>query len=275
MLIKTQALKALREQLTTQTSRLDPPSRFSFSPTSREVFLSSLSTAFRNSKYPDAASNTSRSNSAPTASTSSSENRDNLGALPTFPNAPSRNYNAEMASRSGLGIHRPSFSAARDIDIQGHTNMHILLPATAARATTAGRVAELRSCILDMSVPTTPFKKQGDGNTSEPDKGRIPHPFASLTINDVTGSIVIAGHVNGPAHITGVRDSVLVINARQVRMHECVNVRVFLWCGSRPIIEGCTGVKFAQLPTRYVSLPPHSPSYKQLDYAEGASELLH
>jgi hypothetical protein len=44
---------------------------------------------------------------------------------------------------------------------------------------------------------------------------------------------------------------VLVLNARQVRMHECVGVTVYLWCGSHPIIEGCSGVRFAPLPDVY------------------------
>jgi hypothetical protein len=31
-------------------------------------------------------------------------------------------------------------------------------------------------------------------------------------------------------------------------MHDCVDVDVYLWCGSRPIIEDCRGVRFAPLP---------------------------
>jgi len=36
-------------------------------------------------------------------------------------------------------------------------------------------------------------------------------------------------------------------------MHECENVDVYLYCSSRPIIEDCKGVRFAQLPNFYVS----------------------
>lgn len=154
-----------------------------------------------------------------------------------------------MASQPGLGIRKPSFSTARDIDISAHRNMHIILPATAARATTSGRVTDLQGCVLDMSVPTlAPSKDRPKGTL----RNRA-SPFASLAIKNVSRSLIIAGHVAGPAHITGVRDSVLVVNARQVRMHECESVRVWLWCGSRPIIEGCKGMRFAEIPRHYVS----------------------
>lgn len=169
---------------------------------------------------------------------------DSLGDLPHFDGAggaAAKNYNAEIAAHAGGGIRKPSFSAARDIDISSHRGMHILLPATASRATASGRVADLRGCVLDMSVPTL----RGAG-------ARRSSPFASLVVRDVARSLIVAGHVAGPAHITGVRDSVLVVNARQVRIHECENLSVYLWSASRPIIEDCKGVRFAEIPTQYV-----------------------
>jgi hypothetical protein len=90
-----------------------------------------------------------------------------------------------------------------------------------------------------MSVPT---KKKTGGS-----------PFANLAVRDVTDSLIVAGQVSGAAHITGVKGSVLVVAAGQLRMHECSDVVVYLWCGSRPIIEDCTGVKFAPIPEVYVS----------------------
>lgn len=235
----TKALKALREQLNTQTSRLGPKSRFTFSPTSKEAFLDSVNRKLQTS--------ISKENEAPT--TRDKNNDDDLGELPSFPTTKSKNYNAEMAEMSGPGIRKPSFSAARDIDISAHRNMHIILPNTAARATTSGSVTDLQGCVLDMSVPTLAATKDKTKGTQ---KIRT-SPFASLAIKNVSRSLIVAGHVAGPAHITGVKNSVLVVNARQVRMHECENVRVWLWCGSRPIIEGCKGVRFAEIPKNYVS----------------------
>lgn len=179
---------------------------------------------------------------------------DGLGDLPTFGDSKGKNYNAEIASQTGTGIRKPSFSAARDIDISSHQGMHIILPATASRATTSGSLTDLQGCVVDMSVPTLSIS--GKENTKGTRKSKA-SPFASLVIKNVSRSLIIVGQVSGPAHITGVKDSVLVVNARQVRIHECENVTVWLWCGSHPIIEGCKGMRFAEIPAPYVSITPH------------------
>ncbi len=72
--------------------------------------------------------------------------------------------------------------------------------------------------------------------------------FAGLALKNISGSLVIAGHVNGAVHITGVADSVVVVAARQVRIHECSNVDLYLHCTGRPIIEDCTAMRFAPIP---------------------------
>lgn len=181
---------------------------------------------------------------------------DGLGDLPNLGDGKGKNYNVEIASQPGTGIRKPSFSAARDIDISSHQGMHIILPATASRATSSGSVTDLGGCVVDMSVPT--LSAAGKAETKGTRKSKA-SPFASLVIKNVSHSLIIAGRVTGPAHITGVKDSVLVVNARQVRIHECENVTVWLWCGSHPIIEGCKGMRFAEIPDPYVSVcPPFS-----------------
>lgn len=179
------------------------------------------------------------------------ERTDAVGDLPSFSGAggavAAKDYNAEMASQVGAGVRKPSFSQARDIDISNHRGMHIILPATASRATASGTLTELRGCVLDMSAPFAINKKKGSSG------GGGAAPFNTLAIRNISGSLVIAGRVAGPAHVTGVRDSVLVVNARQVRMHECRNVTVYLWCGSHPIIEDCEGVRVAPLPAAFLA----------------------
>lgn len=242
-----QALKALREQLGIQTSRLGSRSRFSFSSRSKETFLSSSPNSSDATLRSPGGRQSDENDSAVFSHKGEAED-DALGDLPTFRDDKGKNYNAEMASQPGLGIRKPSFSGARDIDISSHQGMHIILPATASRATSSGSVKDLRGCILDMSVPTM----SSTGSKSSK-RGSKASPFASLTIKGVGRSLIIAGHVTGPAHITGVRDSVLVVNARQVRIHECKNITVWLWCGSHPIIENSEEVRFAKIPGPYVS----------------------
>lgn len=77
-------------------------------------------------------------------------------------------------------------------------------------------------------------------------------PFASLTINSAQSSLLVCVSVTGPAHITGVKKSILVINCQQFRMHQCQDVDVYLRVSSRPIIEDCRGIRFAPFPKFYV-----------------------
>jgi hypothetical protein len=159
---------------------------------------------------------------------------DTLSELPSKDN--SKNYNEEMARPSASSLRKPSFSAAKNIGISNHSGLHIILPSSASRATSSGSLTDLKSCIIDMSVPTA--------------SGAA---FPGLAIKNVTKSLIVAGRVNGPVHITGVSDSTIVVVARQVRIHECSNVDIYLHCGSHPIIEDCSGMRFAPLPEVYVS----------------------
>lgn len=73
-----------------------------------------------------------------------------------------------------------------------------------------------------------------------------PPPY--LTLKNVKTSLVLAPTIGGPAHITGLQDSVLVLSCQQFRMHDSRNVDVYLFCSSRPIIENCSDIRFAKLP---------------------------
>jgi hypothetical protein len=197
--------------------------------------------------------------------------------VPTPPDS-TKNYNAEIASSGaeglGIGIRKPSFSEARDINLTDHIRVHITLPASASRATSAGTLTNLHQCVVDMSLPTCTTSTATTGRTGNNGSGNddtdtnsatdpnpnpdtdariIGTPFASLTLKDIEGSVIVAGHVNGPVHVTGLRDSVVVVVARQVRIHECRNVVFYLHCVSRPIVEDCKGVRFAKAPGVFVS----------------------
>jgi hypothetical protein len=114
--------------------------------------------------------------------------------------------------------------------------LHIILPSTASHATASGSLTKLNKCIVDMSVPTT--------------HGSL---FAGLALKNIKQSLIIAGQVAGAAHITGVENSIIVVASRQVRMHDCKNVDIYLHCASRPIIEDCSNVRFSPIPEHYVS----------------------
>lgn len=134
------------------------------------------------------------------------------------------------------GPQRPQLSASdTTIAISNQAEAHIILPSSSSHAATPCQLAKIDTCVVDLSVPTS--------------SGR---PFASLTMKGVQRSLLLCGKVDGPAHVTGIENSVLVLDCRQLRMHDCNNVDVYLHCSSRPIIEDCRGVKFAELPKAYV-----------------------
>lgn len=79
-------------------------------------------------------------------------------------------------------------------------------------------------------------------------KGNVPVPSA-LTLNTTVRSLVLAPDIRGAAHITGLRNSVLVLSCHQFRMHKSNHVDVYLYCNNRPIIEDCIDIKFACIPS--------------------------
>ena len=127
-------------------------------------------------------------------------------------------------------------SSDTTIAISNQSEAHIILPSSSSHASTPCHLVRIEKCVVDLSVPTS--------------SGR---PFASLTMKGVRKSLLLCGKVDGPAHVTGLENSVLVIDCRQLRMHDCKNVDVYLQCSSRPIIEDCHGIRFAELPQAYVS----------------------
>ncbi|CAK7208786.1 hypothetical protein SCUCBS95973_000224 [Sporothrix curviconia] len=176
------------------------------------------------------------------AATAAAEAPDPVGALPAFAGA-ARNYNAEIESAGSTGgVRKPSFSSAREVMLSGHTGLHIILPLSASRATAYGSLTDLKGCVVDMSVPTASTVRDGGGAA-----------FQSLMLRGIERSLVVAGHVQGAVHITGLTNCVVVVAARQVRIHECDRVDVYLHCRSRPIIEDCKRMRFAPLPQAYAN----------------------
>lgn len=230
----SQAIKALTERLNEVTSKFAPKSRFQFKPRTAKTAPAAVDSRTLPQSIPNATDSLAAIKlSDEDSSAVDHEEADSLGKMPVF-----KNYNEELSrpAAAGASVRKPSFSAARDISITGHTGLHIILPATASRATASGSLTELDRCIIDMTAPTSTGA-----------------PFAGLALRGIKNSLVVAGHVAGPVHITALKNTVVVVAARQVRIHECKNVDVYLHCASHPIIEDCSGMRFAPIPELYVS----------------------
>jgi hypothetical protein len=145
--------------------------------------------------------------------------------------------NAKSSTKQASPGRPPLYSASTVVSINNQSDTHIILPSSSLHSQAPCSLQKISGCVVDLSVPTTASA-----------------PFASLTVNNVNSSLLLCGWVLGPAHITGMKNSVLVIKCQQLRMHECENVSVYLDCASRPIIEDCTSIRFTTLPEFQVRL---------------------
>lgn len=257
--IYSQAIKALEEKLQETRSKFAPKARFQFKTTHKNNSAISINDAAelaaeQRLKPPGlgAGFSSSTESSLPTTPAnlitppSEAEAKDTVGGLPSFP----KNYNEEMSRGFAGPIRKPSFSQATNVNISGHTGLHIILPSSASRATSSGSLTKLNRCIVDMSVPTA--------------NGAA---FAGLALKNIKNSLINSGHVAGAAHITGVEDSIIVVASRQVRMHDCKNVDIYLHCASRPIIEDCSNVRFSPIPACYM-ISGENPVQNQWDQVD-------
>nr|POF02292.1 tubulin-folding cofactor c [Quercus suber] len=135
----------------------------------------------------------------------------------------------EVASR----VRRPSFSHSSAVTISNHTSICIALPSMASHATSSGTLSNLHRCVVDLSEPSGA------------------HPFAGLSLKNISDSVIICGRVDGAAHLTALRNCLVVVQSRQVRIHESRDCDMYLATSSRPIIEDCHAMRLAPLPRLY------------------------
>ncbi|KAL4948282.1 tubulin binding cofactor C-domain-containing protein [Aspergillus filifer] len=138
----------------------------------------------------------------------------------------------------------PLFAATSvsSVSVTNQEGIHVLLPASGSSSSPPASITGVERCVVDMTVPTA--------------GGR---PFASLMIKTAFDSLLLCGRIDGPAHVTNVRNSIIVVNCRQFRMHNCSNVDVYLSSSSNPIIEDCTDVRFGRIPKAYQALDHDRP----------------
>ncbi|KAF2737903.1 TBCC-domain-containing protein [Polyplosphaeria fusca] len=235
-----EAVKALSEKLQNIRSSFDPPKKFQFKTRKNPsaISLSDAAELAQQSKLrvPGYNSDTSNATSSfaptPLDKLSPTEEKSEQEMLANKALQNVQHADTEAAS----AVRKPSFSNAKSVAISNHSGVHIILPTSASHATSSGTVSNLRHSVVDLSPPTT------NGG-----------PFAGLILKNIKESLVVCGQVAGPAHITGVENSVIVAACRQFRMHGSRNVDVYLHCSSRPIIEDCEQVRFAPLPETYIT----------------------
>ena len=244
-----QAIRALQDKLAETRATVEPRPKFSFK-TKKNASAISLSDAAELAAQGRRVVPGYRSPG--TSSLDSSE-----GQTPNYPSTPlfepdkQQQQKPEIAPTSvpAISVAKLDENAAKNptdapfaatavssVTVNDHAGLHIMLPSSGSTSTVPANITGLRRCVVDMSIPTANGK-----------------PYASLTVKGVRESLLVSGQVHGPAHITAMEDSAVVVSCHQFRMHSCANVDVYLSCASNPIIEDCTNIRFARIPRAYVS----------------------
>ncbi|KAK7755431.1 hypothetical protein SLS62_002659 [Diatrype stigma] len=240
-----QAIKGLTEKLNETTGKFKPKSRFQFKPRTQKPAATTEQPAADPRLYNFSSANQ-QNLASPTASSTAEDDATQKQQQP------SKDYNEELRADASPAwvVRRPSFSQAKSIALREHAGLRIALPASATSTSSSSMaiasLSDLDRCVVDMTAPTAA------------------RPLAALALKNVRRSLVVAGRVDGAVHVTGVSDAAVVVVARQVRIHECRGVDVYLRCASHPIIEDCEGMRFAPVPAAY-QLPDDEQSQKASD----------
>ncbi|KAJ5768451.1 Tubulin binding cofactor C [Penicillium manginii] len=262
--VYAEAIKALQDKLNETRAAFEPRSKFSFRTKKNPsaISLSDAATLAAEGRRsvpgyhsPGASSIGSSANQTPNYPSTplnepDKQQQERPEVAPTsFPGISP----TEILAKSQLAASAPSFAASgiSSVSVDNHYKLHIMLPSSGSTSTVPASITSLRHCVVDMSIPTANGK-----------------PYASLTIKNIKESLLICGQVNGPAHITGVEHSVIVVSCRQFRMHNCTDVDVYLSCSSNPIIEDCSNIRFGRIPKAYAlnhDRPDHQDRWHEIE----------
>ncbi|KAJ5357627.1 hypothetical protein N7541_004785 [Penicillium brevicompactum] len=262
--VYAEAIKALQDRLSEIRTAFEPRSKFSFKNKKNASAISiSDAAALAVEGRLEGRLNIPGYHSPGTSSIDSSATH-----TPNYPSTPlnepdkQQQEKPELAPTSCPGVSVDDFASKSSSDkfaatgissvsVDDHYGLHIMLPSAGSTSTVPASITSLDHCIVDMSIPTANGK-----------------PYASLTAKGVKGSLLVCGQVNGPAHVTGVERSVMVVSCRQFRMHNCSNVDVYLSCSSNPIIEDCSNIRFGRIPKAYAlrhDRPDHEDRWSQVE----------
>ncbi|KAF3132279.1 hypothetical protein TWF703_007398 [Orbilia oligospora] len=134
------------------------------------------------------------------------------------------------SSSSSTSTSTSTSSNLQTISLTSLTSTHTTPPPPTPQSTILS-LSSLTSCII------TPPPPSSSSNY-----------FTTTSINTIKSSILILPKITGPAHLTSLKNSVLVISCHQFRLHDSSDLDVYLRCRSRPIIERCKGVRVSFLP---------------------------
>eukprot|EP00903_Cladosiphon_okamuranus_P012715 g11887.t1 len=101
--------------------------------------------------------------------------------------------------------------------------------------------------------------KDKDFNVTDLDKCKVTilHLLGTLRLRRLTSCRVVCGPVQGPIYVEGCKDCVIVAVGRQLRIHDSEGIDFYVLLASGPIIEDCSGLRFAPARLRYPQYQEH------------------
>ncbi|KAI5793759.1 tubulin binding cofactor C-domain-containing protein [Peziza echinospora] len=216
-------VRALSEQLTYTKKAVQPKQKFSFK--SRGTTSGTPTTTSSASS----SSATSRT-STPLTTTTTTTKIDTRKIHPTTFTAPAPPPPPQPQTNSESPAQESHHLTLKDLSYTHH-------PISALTAPTPLHLTNLENTILTLPPPPPTSSSQAPQ----------PHQPSVLALNNAKNSIIFLPHITGPAHLTSLENVLLVISCKQFRMHKSSNVKIYLRCPSRPIIEDCKDIEFAPL----------------------------
>lgn len=235
-----EAIKELQEKLAITQASHGPKAKFSFknkrlAPPSSEVNSATTSRSVTPSHL--RASSGDRRGYQPTPALASPPHHNDAG-----PDQDQDMRDPGLTPEDGDANNASNAHVAKThISMYGASNAYLRFPSPAQQGSRQEYVPNGLSCIIS-EISSSIVQILPDPNFPSP-------PL--LTINNVVDSLLLPLDVRGPAHITNLQNSVIVLSCHQFRMHRSHNVDVYLHCASRPIIEDCSNISFSVVPTTF------------------------
>lgn len=159
-------------------------------------------------------------------------NKPPLSAAPTL--LPSPSGANEPGRRDGL-LGTPDFN---NLSSHSHCRLSLQSIPTSEEGQPLSDliISDLDHCIVDLRATARSVHSQNQLN------------LTALHIHDLKETLLILPNVKGSVILHNLHRCTAIVSCHQFRMHDSMNVRVYLSVASNPVIENCSAIAFAEYP---------------------------
>ncbi|RDX52636.1 TBCC-domain-containing protein [Lentinus brumalis] len=133
------------------------------------------------------------------------------------------------------------------LSISGHSNSYLTLSSLSIPWSSASdlTISDLDNCIVN-------FLPSPDADVT----------FTALHARNLSNTVLVLPIITGSALLHDMKNCVIALGSRQFRMHTSSDVDVYISIASNPIIEHCSGIRFADYPASLRRSPADTASSK-------------